>query len=191
MNDSIKVYDDFLPSSDNDAVQLFFKDLEWKYGYKSLQMPVQPSIPHWSKYFFISDNPQVGTPIDEVNFESKCLQSLYDQIKPLVKQDGHSTSLLRCYANAHTIGIDSRIHVDDKRDNTTTALFYPMQQWSIDWGGQTIFWHKSTREVIKSIIPKSNRLIVFDSTLWHGASPLTSYCTDLRMTLMFKFIHYK
>ena len=188
---SVYVYDDLLPPDDNEALQAFFKDVEWKYGYKSMKMIVQPSIPHWSKYFFLSEDEQAGTPVDEVTFTSQCLQTLYEHIKKLVVKDGHSTNLLRCYANAHTIGLDSRIHVDDKRDNTITAIFYPMKQWNIDWGGQTIFWDRHTREVVRSIIPKSNRLIVFDSTLWHGASSLTSYCTELRMTLMFKFIYNK
>jgi SM-20-related protein len=63
-----------------------------------------------------------------------------------------------------------------------------MKEWKIDWGGETIFWDRGKREIVKSILPKSNRLILFESNIWHGARPLSRYCSMLRITLMFKFI---
>lgn len=51
-----------------------------------------------------------------------------------------------------------------------------------------VFWNRQTREIVKSVIPKSNRLLEFPSFLWHGARPMSRYCNKLRITLMFKFI---
>lgn len=150
------------------------------------------STPHWSKYFFMSDiksdnaqNLLIGTPINSVIFENDCIQKLYHKIKTLVPNDAR---LIRCYANGHTYGVDANIHYDDIRENTKTFIFYLMKEWNIDWGGETIFWNRQTREIVKSVIPKSNRLLEFPSFLWHGARPMSRYCNKLRITLMFKFI---
>lgn len=190
--ENIKVTDNCIDDLLNKDLHDFFSNLEWKYGYKSVNSIWKENHPHWSKYFFMSDiksddsqNLDIGTPIHSVIFSDECIQLLYNKLKELLPENAR---LIRCYANGHTCGVDANIHYDDIRENTMTFIFYPMSEWNVDWGGETIFWDRQNREIIKSVLPKSNRLLEFPSYLWHGARPISRYCNKLRITLMFKFI---
>ena len=190
--DSVKIYDEFIDIETNKKLEEFFANVEWKYGYKSVSSMWKETHPHWSKYFFMSDikssdtqNLDIGTPMHSVIFTDEYIQSLYNKLKCLLPENAR---LIRCYANGHTCGVDANIHYDDIRENTVTFIFYPMAEWNIDWGGETIFWNRQSREIVKSVFPKSNRLLEFPSCLWHGARPISRYCNKLRITLMFKFI---
>jgi SM-20-related protein len=189
--ENVKIHDDFVDNELNEKLQDLLANTEWKYGYKSVKSIWKETHPHWSKYFYMSDiksddqNLDIGTPIASVTFQDECIQLLYNKIKEKLPSNAR---LIRCYANGHTCGVDANIHYDDIRENTITFIFYPMSEWNVDWGGETIFWNRQTREIVKSVFPKSNRLLEFPSYLWHGARPISRYCNKLRITLMFKFI---
>lgn len=182
----VSIHDNFLDEDLNNEIQTFFTNVSWKYGDKALQSMWKETLPHWTKYFYMSPTPQ-GVPMDDVTFDDLCIQSIYNKIKDLMEPGTH---LLRCYANGHTCGNDSNIHYDDIRLGTITCIFYPMKEWNVDWCGETIFWDRDNREITSSIIPKSNRMLVFSSKVWHGARPVSRYCSNLRITLMFKFIKF-
>ena len=64
------------------------------------------------------------------------------------------------------------------------------------WGGATNLYSdrglKSlpewlvSSEIIKSVTPKTNRILVFDGSIPHSVSHLSKVFTDARITLMFK-----
>lgn len=166
--DQVAIYDNLLDAKLNGDLQDFFEQVEWRFGSKSTNL----ALPHWSKYFDMSV------------INSGCLHDLLQVVKSLVPPN---STLLRCYANAHTPFLEARVHVDDKHEGTYTVIYYPMKAWSVDWGGETVFWDHETKEIVKSIIPKSNRILVFPSHLWHSMRPISRYCPLLRVTLMFKF----
>jgi hypothetical protein len=119
-------------------------------------------------------------------FNNILIEKLYDKIKNYLDKNA---KLIRCYANGYTFGNDANIHFDDRRKNTTTFLFYPIRTLECRLGrGNLFFGIAQNREIIKSIIPKSNRMVKFDSNIWHGARPISRQCNELRITLMFKFI---
>jgi SM-20-related protein len=184
----ISVYDKVLSESQAETLYTHFANCkEWSFGHKSINNTMTASIPHWSIYYHMEDLEE-GTPRDQVNFTNTNIQALFESLyeNGIIPQ---SARLLRCYANGHTYGIDGNIHYDDKRPNTITVIYYPMRHWSVDWGGETIFWDREKREIIKSVIPKNNRLVVFPAAHWHGVRPMSRYAeTTLRVTLMFKFI---
>lgn len=184
--EDIRIYDNLLEDELRNELEEFFrKDVSWKYGaYSNTSISIAQPIPHWVKYFHIEPTND-GTPVDEVTFEEPCIQSLYNKIKEIIEPGSY---LLRCYANGYTYGNYANIHTDDFRNGTTTFIFYPMKEWNVDWCGETIFWNRENREITKSVLPKSNRLLMFPSNLWHGARPVSRNCGSLRMTLMFKFI---
>jgi hypothetical protein len=183
--DQISVIDGFFPQHLVSKVQEYFTHVEWKYGTKSVQTMTRDSLPHWSKYFFSSENMQEGVPALSHIFEELVIQEMYEFMKPHLPPNSR---LLRCYANGQTYGTDSKLHHDDSRPGTFTILFYPMETWRSDWAGETIFWNRETQEIDTSIHPKSNRLVIFPATFWHGARPVSRYCEALRITLMWKFI---
>ena len=183
------IIDDFIDEELNADIQLFFGNVEWKYGELSIKTMMKDALPHWSKYFYM-DPTTNGVLIDNVVFEDHCIQQIYEKIKMhiLESRPDMEAKILRCYANGHTYGNDANIHTDDFRDDTLTYIFYPLKTWNVDWGGETIIWDRTNREIVKSVIPKSNRMLLFPSKLWHGARPISRYCSILRITLMFKFI---
>lgn len=184
----ITVYDSVLLEQQAEALYTHFSTTkEWCFGHKSINNSMTASIPHWTIYYHMEDL-ETGTPRDQVQLPHDIIQTLFNTLydKDIIPP---AARLLRCYVNGHTYGIDGKIHYDDKRPNTITVIYYPMRHWSIDWGGETIFWDREKREIIKSVIPKNNRLVVFPAPVWHGARPLSRYAeTALRVTLMFKFI---
>lgn len=182
--DQISVLDEFFPETINEEAQAYFANCEWKYGTKSVQTMMRDSIPHWSKYFFQAPDNQ-GVPVNQVRMNSDMIQTLWEHLKIHLPPN---TRLLRCYANAQTYGNDAKLHSDDSRPGTFTILFYPMATWRSDWAGETVFWNRDTQEIDTSIHPKSNRLVVFPAQYWHGARPVSRYCEDLRITLMWKCI---
>ena len=181
--------DNFIDEDLNTKIEAFFENVEWKYGEKSITSMMKEALPHWSKYFYM-DKTRNGVKMDDVVFEDPCIQQLYEKIEIHITESnvGMEAKLLRCYANGHTFGNDANIHYDDSRDDTLTYIFYPLKTWNVDWGGETIFWDRTNREIIESVIPKSNRMLIFSSKLWHGARPVSRYCNILRITFMFKFI---
>lgn len=97
------------------------------------------------------------------------------------------------------------VHRDSRfaPDESFTALWYPHKNWHPNWGGETLFYHIDTTDVeffnksliynkgtielhnklndmlcdceITAVVPKSNRLIIFDSGMLHsGRAPQAS-----------------
>jgi len=95
------------------------------------------------------------------------------------------TKLLRCYINAHTYGVDGYTHKDSHRDDEWTIVIYLIDNWNIDWAGETIVVDDG--EIVKSVIPKRNRALIFPGNNIHAARAVSRTCFSLRRTLMFKF----
>ena len=63
----------------------------------------------------------------------------------------------------------SHFHTDCKLENTYTGLYYAnTEEWNYDEGGETQFL---IDDEIYGILPKPNRMILFDSRLLHKATP--------------------
>lgn len=98
--------------------------------------------------------------------------------------------LHRAYVNAHTYGVEDVIHKDDAEiKNGLTVIVYFCNDWYPEWFGQTIFFSsidKHHNEIIQSVIPKFNRILVFDKDIPHCVSPLSRRFAGVRLTCMFK-----
>ena len=68
---------------------------------------------------------------------------------------GHK--LVRCYANAMCYGMDGTVHTDATEPGNYTAVYYPHERWSPNWGGETMFYNvariASWRVSIHDLIP--------------------------------------
>ena len=120
---------------------------------------------------------------DDANFSS-----LWAAIKPHVKEN---VRVYRCYVNAHTYGVEDAIHEDDLEvERGITVIVYLCHAWYPEWFGQTVFWDHLDRmthnELIKSVIPKRNRVVIFDKTIPHCVAPLSRRFAGIRLTCMFK-----
>jgi len=97
---------------------------------------------------------------------------------------GHT--LVRCYANGHTFGSDGSLHTDSVSPRSFTSIYYPHDRWSPNWGGETVFFNREETDIVASIYPKPNRLLIFQGAIPHVARGVSRICPVLRVTLMFK-----
>lgn len=92
--------------------------------------------------------------------------------------------LIRCYANAHTYGVEGYPHTDSKEETDVTGILYLNKSWKREWAGETAFFEGE--DISYSVIPKLGRLVVFRSTLWHTARSLSRICPHDRVVIVFK-----
>ena len=96
-----------------------------------------------------------------------------------------NSTLIRCYANAHTYGVEGYPHTDSDRSGDRTLVVYMNRHWRREWGGETMIYDGDT--ISHAELPKFNYGLEFSGNVWHTARGVTRICPDLRMTLMFKF----
>ena len=64
-----------------------------------------------------------------------------------------------------------------------TFIYYAVDEWKIEWDGATHIFNNG--EILKSVLPKTNRLIAFDPRLQHKASAISRKCSTLRTVITF------
>jgi 2OG-Fe(II) oxygenase superfamily len=93
--------------------------------------------------------------------------------------------LLRAYANLQTLSNQGYPHTDAKVPGTLTAVIYICPEtWNINWGGETVVYEGT--EIVKSVVPKQNRVFLFPGDVVHQARSITPQCPHPRVTLMYK-----
>ena len=63
------------------------------------------------------------------------------------------------------------LHLDNntKGLESKTAIIYGNKEWKASWGSETVFFDKNAEDadIIKSVLPKPGRLLIFDSNIPH------------------------
>lgn len=95
-------------------------------------------------------------------------------------------SLARGYINAIKFGDRPRRHRDSLSSNDMTVLYYANPAWDVDWGGETVFYEET--EIMRAVIPRPGRVVVFSASLEHSARPPTSLLEHYRYTIAMKFV---
>jgi len=115
-------------------------------------------------------------------------KKIEDEISKIM---GTEYSSSRSYINAFKFSDASLSHIDYSPLNvkSKTALLYCNREWNIDWGGETVFLNELSKnsEIIKSIIPKPGRLVIFDSEIPHAARVPNILYPTYRYTLVHNF----
>jgi SM-20-related protein len=95
--------------------------------------------------------------------------------------------LERVYASANPYGTVHESHKDNPfiPIGGITVMYYLNSFWDLNFAGETVFIDNG--EIIKSIIPKPGRVIVFDGNIEHCAREVRRDVNDLRMVLTFKY----
>lgn len=158
----------------------FLRNSSWYWGNRSIQS--DRNIPHWSIKFAGGKSGADST--EACIIENKLILQIWESIEHLYR--GHT--LVRCYANASTVGTDNRTHTDSPFLNAFTTILYVNPQWHVDWGGDTIVWDREIRQIVSSTLPKFRSMLTIPGQYWHGVRPISGYCDELRITLMFKTI---
>jgi hypothetical protein len=171
----IRTFKNFFP---DDIITDISNDIEkrgWKYGWRS-----NPSLgyAHWNNDFagVINEN---GLDISDKLPEP--YSTAWKYIKETYFPDH---SIIRCYSNAHTYGIEGYPHTDSKRPQDSTLVIYLNKNWQRSWGGETLVYNGN--EIAHAELPAYNNAVNFPGNLWHVARGVTRICPSLRLTLMFK-----
>ena len=184
------VVDDAIDADARKKVHDHLNRAGWGFGWKSNNRT--DSFSFWHKHFAGNVNPDHVAPdgggrqydcTDELRRNAPLLRELWDRLNGTVLS-GHR--LLRCYANGQPFGSEGTVHTDSISDRSFTAIYYPHEKWDPNWGGETVFFNRAHTDIVISIYPRPNRLLVFPGTVPHVARGVSRICPVLRVTLMFK-----
>ena len=182
----IRIFDQALSPPEQQALLAFLLLPTWGFGAYSSETPGAPR--YWYKHFagYERDSRESGEP--------DAFEAMLGETAPIIgglwrrlKQGvltGHA--LTRCYANAYPYGSEGGVHLDSNLDNQYTTIYYPHAEWRPDYAGETVFFNSEQSDIIASVYPKPNRLIIFRGTVPHCARAVSRICPTLRVTLMFK-----
>jgi len=113
---------------------------------------------------------------------SKCakipdkLQAVFSTIFPNMLLDLNIITSYINFSDPHSV---DRIHIDnfdideylEENIDFFTVLIYGNFEWHSDWKGETVFYNDTFNEIIFSTTMKPGRVIVFEGTIPHSATP--------------------
>tara|TARA_R100000329_G_C7597485_1_gene211889 strand:- start:416 stop:1300 length:885 start_codon:yes stop_codon:yes gene_type:complete len=174
----ILTFDNYLDKHDIDTNYFYFRDfVSWQF------IGAGKDLYKWRKFNY------------KLKFKNKIEKNLQKQTESILK-DMHVFDLLeleRTYASANPYGTVHESHVDYHEDfnlnlkGGITVMYYLNNFWNFNYAGETVFYNKDNQDILKSIIPKPGRIIVFDGTIEHCAREVRRDLNDLRMVLTFKY----
>jgi Rps23 Pro-64 3,4-dihydroxylase Tpa1-like proline 4-hydroxylase len=132
-------------------------------------------------------DPKVNPKASYENDVPKAIKNIKNKIESLGETSNFD--LTRIYINAHSFGIEDNIHVDSSGESFTCIL-YLCGAWYADWGGETAFFDSLDQQacsIVSSVLPKYNRMVIFDGRIPHGVRPLSRRFAGVRFTMMLKF----
>ena len=58
--------------------------------------------------------------------------------------------------------------------------------WHPNYAGETVFFNDEGTDIIGTVYPRPNRMVLFSGSIPHVARGVSRVCPELRITLMFK-----
>lgn len=172
----IEVFDNFL--DDNEIEELY--DVLWNADWYLKGTDYSLSNRNdrgWSltKYSILEDKSS--------EIYHKILQKISSH--PLINNRYQCARTLR---NAYKYGDVLGLHKDEGFD--ITAMVYGNREWNLNWGSETIFAEEERQdaEIIKSVIPKPGRLVIFDSLIPHTGRVPSSLFPNYRYSVVYNFV---
>jgi SM-20-related protein len=186
----IALFDDLLTAPMRQQIWNFLNQAGWQFGWKS--DPKTDQYGFWHKHFAGSIHPDHEKK-DGQEVQYECAEELRRHA-PMIHDvwlrvadralKGHT--LVRCYANGYPYGSEGSIHTDSISPDSFTSIYYPHDSWQPNWGGETVFFDSGKTDIIASVYPRPNRLLIFRGTMQHVARGVSRTCPRMRITLMFK-----
>jgi hypothetical protein len=170
-------FDNFLPVELANQLEQVVGGLKWTHGWES-NKSMAMGFAHWNH-----DLANAGrhNGLDIADCINGVVRNVWDFIQSTYLPD---YILIRCYANAHTYGVEGYPHTDSMRDQDKTVVVYMNKDWRREWGGETLIYDGDKVELAS--VPAFNRGLIFEGKKWHCARGVTRICPDLRRTIMFK-----
>ncbi|WP_433886334.1 2OG-Fe(II) oxygenase [Pseudomonas vranovensis] len=182
----ICVIDDAVTIDEQRQISNQLNSAIWRYGWPINDAPF--ARPCW--HAFIAGRQRVERHDSEHELASHPQWSFLSAFWKKVKH-AHmpEATLLGVYANGQTFGQDSPIHRDNKAsEKGLTVVMFCNEHWATSWGGELVFYDHQKENVIKAVLPKPGRIVIFNGHVPHSARSPSVNCDRLRMTLAFKTI---
>lgn len=182
----IYVVDDFLTEAEEKAIAIQLKGEVWRYNWPSYENSSSVR-PCWHVFIAGKGRPLVQSSLEELrgNKPWSCLTHVWERYLAL---HDFKITLLGVYANGQTFGQDTIIHRDNKVHPGLTIVVFCNEHWPTSWGGELVFYNDTKEHIIKAVLPKPRRMVVFDGRIPHAARSPSNTCDKVRMTLAFKTI---
>lgn len=148
----------------------------WKYGWASNR---GIEFTHWNHSF------APGGALNSLDISERLPEPIASAWQHIQRNIIGPQTLLRCYTNSHTYGVEGYPHTDSKRAVDHTIVVYMNKEWRREWGGETTVYNGD--DIIHAELPKYNRGLIFPGAAVHQARSVTRVCPAQRITLMFKF----
>ena len=162
-------WDNFLPQPLwQEVLNHFEKNICWTYGWPSDKTISE--FTHWHRDFL------------ERGAMDLVVAKIWNHLVSFNLQ-GHE--LVRCYANAHTYGVEGYPHRDAHEDGNYTSMLYIVPPWKVEWAGETMFFN-DTGEITGGVLPAPNRVVTFNGKQLHAGRAVSRICPGLRVVLVFK-----
>ncbi len=180
MNSSaIEVYDDLVDETLVNEVLNLIRRFGFRYGWKSNN---QVSFSHWN--VALSRTGTNSNNRNDIRSELPApVLKLWESFQPTLLPN--TPVLIRTYSNGYTYGNDGYIHQDSQAPEDMSAIIYLNKDWNANWAGETALFD-STGEIIRSVLPKWRRLLIFPANVYHVGRGVSRICPHLRNVLVFK-----
>lgn len=180
------VDDEILPS---ELSKIFFElnKTRWRFGWPVQHGPF--ARPCWHKFIAGSQRAHHAgceSELRELN-DWGFLADLWCRVKSKYLD---RETLVGVYANGQTCGQDTPIHRDNRPGLPgKTVVVFCNSHWASAWGGELMFYTNDKADLIKSVMPKPGRIVIFDGEIPHSAKAPNMSCAELRVTLAFKTLN--
>lgn len=186
VDSSIYVIDDFLTEAEEIRINAQLKGEVWRYNWPNYE--VLPFVrPCWHVFIAGKGRPQGQSSLEELR-SNKTWSFLTRVWERFLALHEFNITLLGVYANGQTFGQDTIIHRDNKVRPGLTIIVFCNEYWPTSWGGELVFYDDTKENIVKAVLPKSRRVVVFDGRIPHAARSPSVKCDQVRMTLAFKTI---
>ena len=106
---------------------------------------------------------------------------LYSYIEDLISFDKWD----KCIVNLTKAGDHYYTHAHG--DNSRVILYYANLEWRDEWGGETVFYEKDMKSVLKCNPYVSNRAVIFDGSIPHTIKAQNIIGPSYRFTMSLFF----
>ena len=169
MEKKLELIDNFFPACDYLKVTKYCFETDYYWGERDNEQSSPTGMIH--EIYDCED-----APVKESN------QWIYDLFLENTNHLCPNLKLYRMYINLFAPGENPYFHTDSTDDEDITFLYYvPSDDWDIDDGGETQFYHDGE---MTGVLPIPNRMVYFDSTILHRA---TSFRDRWRWTVAIKY----
>ena len=96
-------------------------------------------------------------------------------------------NLENCNVNLITPSDRFYVHTDSSGGSKKTLLYYPTPNWNVEFGGDSIFLDSNGKDIEFYCQYKTDRLVIFDSSIPHMVRPSTWLAPYYRLSLALKF----